>query len=44
MKARRAVDAVAVEQRHGRHAVFRAQAGQFFGQEAPSRKLKAERA
>ena len=32
MKTGRAVDAVAIEQRHGGHVVIRAQAGQFFGQ------------
>src|SRR5438477_3758779 len=32
MEARRAVDAVAIEEGHGGHSVFRAGAGEFFGQ------------
>ena len=44
MKARRTINAIAVEQCHGRH-VNRAQADtKSSGKEDPSRKLKAERA
>ena len=32
IKTRRAIDSVAIEQRHGRHSVLRAHCGQFLGQ------------
>ena len=41
VEARSAVDAVAVHQRHGRHAEFRARAGQFLGHGSAFQKAEA---